>query len=110
MERMKDTESSKSFTERGMPTHQQLVVPILVAVAGLGGSARVQEIVDEVLELLPNSEALLEMKYQEDARQPVLINQIAWGAVNREANWSLGTARPGSVSTHRNWREYSQTS
>jgi len=79
MERMKDTESSKSFTERGMPTHQQLVVPILAAVAGLGGSARVQEIVDEVLELLPNSEALLEMKYQEDARQPVLINRIAWG-------------------------------
>ncbi|MEO5312409.1 restriction endonuclease [Corynebacterium sp. c24Ua_83] len=76
---MKDTESSKSFTERGMPTSQQLVVPILVAVAGLGGSARVQEIVDEVLELLPNSEALLAMKYQEDASPPVLIHRIAWG-------------------------------
>lgn len=37
-----------SFTQQGMPTHQQLMVPILQAVIDLGGPAKSDEIVDHV--------------------------------------------------------------
>lgn len=33
-------EHTVSFTEQGIPTHRQLVVPIFKAVASLGGSAK----------------------------------------------------------------------
>lgn len=54
---------SGSFTELGMPTHQQLVVPILKAVNRLGGSAKVSEMAEEILKLIPNSEDLVLATY-----------------------------------------------
>lgn len=76
---MKDGRISKSFTELGMPTHQQLVVPILKAVNRLGGSAKVSEMAEEVLELIPNSEELVLATYPNRPNDSVLIERIGWG-------------------------------
>ena len=76
---MKGGKISKSFTELGMPTHQQLVVPILKAVNRLGGSAKVSEMAEEVLDLIPNSEELVLATYPNRPNDSVLIERIGWG-------------------------------
>jgi restriction system protein len=53
--------SVMSFTQQGMPTHQQLVVPVIRAVVELGGSAKAREITDHVLDTYPQAERLLQM-------------------------------------------------
>ena len=68
-----------SFTEQGMPTHQQLVIPVVRAVGELGGSAKAREITDQVLDTYPDVERLLEMTYTTRHNQSVLIDRIAWG-------------------------------
>lgn len=68
-----------SFTELGMPTHQQLVVPIVKAVNRLGGSAKVSEMAEEVLDLVPNSEELVLATYPNRPNDSVLIERIGWG-------------------------------
>ncbi|TNL96887.1 Mrr restriction system protein [Corynebacterium tapiri] len=62
-----------------MPTHQQLVLPILRAVDSLGGSAKTQEIVEEVLEHLPNADALLQVFFPKRPHVSVLISRLGWG-------------------------------
>ena len=68
-----------SFTNRGMPTHQQLVLPILRAVTELGGSAKSKEIVDKVLDDFPGAEDLLGATYPNRPTVAVLPDRIAWG-------------------------------
>lgn len=76
---MDSGEHTVSFTEQGMPTRQQLVVPILKAVAGLGGSAKTNEIADAVVEDLPNAEELLQFTYPNNPQLSVLIARIGFG-------------------------------
>lgn len=76
---MDSGEHTVSFTEQGMPTHQQLVVPILKAVSDLGGSAKTSEIADAVLEDLPNAEELLQVTYPNRPQLSVLVDRIGWG-------------------------------
>lgn len=71
--------NSIPFTEQGMPTHQQLVLPILLAVDSLGGSAKTQEIIETVLEHLPHADALLQVAYPNRPQDSVLISRLAWG-------------------------------
>ncbi|AKE40145.1 Restriction endonuclease [Corynebacterium camporealensis] len=71
--------NAASFTQQGMPTHQQLVVPIVRAIGELGGSAKAREITDQVLDNYPDVERLLEMTYPSRPNQSVLIDRIAWG-------------------------------
>ena len=71
--------NSVPFTEQGMPTHQQLVLPILLAVDSLGGSAKTQEIIETVLEHLPHADALLQVAYPNRPQDSVLISRLAWG-------------------------------
>ena len=73
---MSASESNKSFTERGIPTHQQLVVPVLKAMHVLGGSARTNEITEQVLELVPGSEDLQQITYPTRPNLSVLIDRI----------------------------------
>lgn len=73
---MSASESNKSFTERGIPTHQQLVVPVLKAMHVLGGSARANEITEHVLELVPGSEDLQQITYPTRPNLSVLIDRI----------------------------------
>lgn len=68
-----------SFTQQGMPTHQQLVVPVIRAVAELGGSAKSREITDHVLDNYPDAERLLQMTYPNRPEKPVLTDRVAWG-------------------------------
>ncbi|ERS38606.1 MULTISPECIES: restriction endonuclease [Corynebacterium] len=75
---MSASESNKSFTERGIPTHQQLVVPVLKAMHVLGGSARANEITEHVLELVPGSENLQQITYPTRPNLSVLIDRIGW--------------------------------
>ena len=75
---MSASESHKSFTERGIPTHQQLVVPVLKAMHVLGGSARANEITEHVLELVPGSEDLQQITYPTRPNLSVLIDRIGW--------------------------------
>lgn len=72
-------ELNTPFTEQGMPTHQQLTLPIVKAVDELGGSAKTNEIVESVLEHLPNAEQLLQMTYPKRPQTSVLISRIGWG-------------------------------
>ena len=76
---MESEEHTASFTQQGMPTHQQLVVPILKAVNNLGGSAKTNEIIETVLEILPDAEQLLQVAYPNRPQDSVLISRIAWG-------------------------------
>lgn len=71
--------SAMSFTQQGMPTHQQLVVPVIRAVVELGGSAKAREITDHVLEHYPDAERLLQMTYPNRPEKSVLTDRIAWG-------------------------------
>lgn len=75
---MSASEANKSFTERGIPTHQQLVVPVLKAMHVLGGSARANEITEHVLELVPGSEDLQQITYPTRPNLSVLIDRIGW--------------------------------
>ncbi|WP_306515805.1 restriction endonuclease [Corynebacterium sp.] len=75
---MSASESHKSFTDQGIPTHQQLVVPVLKAVQILGGSARANEITEHVLELVPGSEDLQQITYPTRPNLSVLIDRIGW--------------------------------
>lgn len=72
-------EQTTSFTQQGMPTHQQLVVPILRTVAGLGGSAKSSEIADDVTDTLPDAERLLQITYPTPPHRQVLSHRIAFG-------------------------------
>ena len=76
---METGQNTASFTERGVPTHQQLVVPILQSVAKLGGSAKTNEILEEVLEKLPDAEELLKLRYPNRPHESVLTDRIGWG-------------------------------
>ena len=75
---MSASEANKSFTERGIPTRQQLVVPVLTAMHVLGGSARANEITEQVLELVPGSEDLQQITYPTRPNRSVLISRIGW--------------------------------
>ena len=68
-----------SFSDRGMPTHQELVLPVLQAVKNLGGTARSREVVDEVISLLPDSDALIEISYPNRPNVSVLRDRTEWG-------------------------------
>lgn len=75
---MSASEANKSFTERGIPTRQQLVVPVLKAMHVLGGSARANEITEQILELVPGSEDLQQITYPTRPNRSVLISRIGW--------------------------------
>lgn len=79
MEAMAVEHSAMSFTQQGMPTHQQLVVPVIRAVVELGGSAKAREITDQVLDHYPDAERLLQMTYPNRPEKSVLTDRIAWG-------------------------------
>ena len=68
-----------SFTDQGMPTHQDLVVPILKAVNELGGSGKTNEVNETVLEILPEAESLLQIAFPNRPKDSVLMSRIAWG-------------------------------
>ncbi|MDN6152007.1 MAG: restriction endonuclease [Yaniella sp.] len=72
-------DNSASFTARGMPTHQQLVRPVLQAVSDLGGSAKSREIIDHVVENYPDVERLLEMVYPKNPENTVFLHRTAFG-------------------------------
>ena len=76
---MSKENNAASFTQQGMPTYWQLVIPIIRAVAELGGSAKAKEITDQVLDQYPDVDRLLEMTYPNRPNEPVLIDRIAWG-------------------------------
>lgn len=75
---MSPEKNSASFTDQGIPTHQELVIPALQAVASLGGSTESGEIVDYVIEHYPNSESLLEITYPKRPSVAVLPERVAW--------------------------------
>lgn len=62
-----------------MPTHQQLVRPVLQAVSALGGSAKAREILERVVEEYPNAEHLMEMVYPKNPENAVLLHRTAFG-------------------------------
>ena len=72
-------EQPLSFSELGMPTHQELITPVLRAVEKLGGSAKAREITENVIDEIPNADHLLEMTYPARPTAPVLPDRISWG-------------------------------
>ena len=72
-------EEQKSFTEMGMPTYLDFSYSVLRAVQKLGGSAKVSEINDYVIDHQPDAERLLEMTYPSRPNLSVLKDRIAWG-------------------------------
>lgn len=79
MNSMDSLDHNVSFTEQGMPTHQELVLPILKAVNELGGSGKTNEVNEAVLEILPDSESLLQIAFPNRPKDSVLMSRIAWG-------------------------------
>lgn len=67
------------FTEQGMPTYQQFVLPAVRAVAELGGSAKTQEITDHIVENYPNAENLLQVTYPKRPEVSVFTDRASWG-------------------------------
>lgn len=76
---MTSNSDALSFTEQGMPTHQELVVPVIRAVVELGGSAKAREITSTVLANQPDADKLLQLTYPNRPSQSVLTDRIAWG-------------------------------
>lgn len=72
-------EDQLSFTEMGMPTYLDLSYSVLQAVQGLGGSAKVREINDWVIDHQADADRLLEMTYPSRPSLSVLKDRIAWG-------------------------------
>lgn len=72
-------EDQLSFTEMGMPTYLDLSYSVLQAVQGLGGSAKVREINDWVIDHQADADRLLEMTYPSRPSESVLKDRIAWG-------------------------------
>jgi len=62
-----------------MPTHQELVLPVLHSLSELGGSAKSREILDHVTESYPDSERLMEMMYPKNPDQHVFLHRAAFG-------------------------------
>src|SRR5699024_11651008 len=75
--RQRMSNSQKPFTERGMPTHQQLVLPVLRSLSELGGSAKSREILDHVIDSYPDAERLMDMVYPKNPDQQVFLNRAA---------------------------------
>lgn len=67
-----------SFTQQGVPTHVDLVLPVLRAIHHLGGSARSTEITEHILSTYPDSETLLEHHYPGRPEKKVFTDRIAW--------------------------------
>ena len=76
---MEFEEQNVPFSELGMPTHQELVVPVLRAVNELGGSAKTREITQRVADGYADKGHLLEMTYPLRPSQSVLLERISWG-------------------------------
>lgn len=68
-----------SFTDQGMPTHQQLVLPAIRAVAELGGSAKAKEIIDHIVENYPGADTLLQVTYPNRPEVAVFPERASWG-------------------------------
>ncbi|MGP6174099.1 restriction endonuclease [Corynebacterium sp. A21] len=88
-------ESAPSFTQQGMPTHHNLVVPIIRAVVDLGGSAQSREIVDHVLEHYPGAERLLQITYPNRPEAAVFPHRVAWGRSTAKLIGALEQPAPG---------------
>ncbi|MDD7587261.1 MAG: restriction endonuclease [Mycobacteriaceae bacterium] len=61
-----------------MPTHQELVVPILRALVTLGDSAKSRDVIEEVVSSLPDSDRLLQMTYPNRPNTSVLEDRVGW--------------------------------
>src|SRR5699024_1195075 len=59
--RQRMTNSQKPCPERGMPTHQQLVLPVLRSLSELDGSAKSRENLYHVIDSYPDAERHMEM-------------------------------------------------
>lgn len=74
-----------SFTEQGVPTHIELVLPVLRAIRQLGGSARTAEITDQILSTFPDADALLEYHYPGKPQKKVFTGRINWARSTAKA-------------------------
>ncbi|MGO2613120.1 winged helix-turn-helix domain-containing protein [Corynebacterium flavescens] len=101
---MSPEKNSASFTDQGIPTHQELVIPALQAVASLGGSAESGEIVDYVIEHYPNSESLLEITYPKRPSVAVLPERVAWARSMAKLIGALEQPTRGHVSDYETGR------
>lgn len=61
-----------------LPKWNQLVKFVIQAVDTLGESASKSEILDQVLEDLPNSEELMKVTYPNRPNASVLVERIGW--------------------------------
>lgn len=68
-----------SFTDQGMPTHQELAVHIIRALQEMGGSGSSRDLVTRVTEGYPNSELLSEVTYPNRPSVSVLEDRASWG-------------------------------
>lgn len=61
-----------------MPTHLDLILPTLRVVTELGGSARISEITEAIINTYPNGEELAEIRYSNKPKRSVLRHRIGW--------------------------------
>lgn len=69
---------SSSFSDRGIPTHQEFVAPLLQALKELGGSAKVGELTDRIQANFPGGDELAEIMYENNPDKSVFLDRIAW--------------------------------
>lgn len=78
-----------------VPAYSEFILPVIRAVAELGGSAKAREIRDHVLEQIPNAEALLLVTRPNRPEAPVLIERIEWGRSYAKLIGALDTPSRG---------------
>jgi restriction system protein len=61
-----------------LPTYSQLILPTIRAIAGLGGSAKAQEITTQLLEDLAPTEGMLAASYPSRPDDSVLLERVQW--------------------------------
>ena len=67
-----------SFSEQGMPTPQELVLPVLRALKQMGDSAASRDIITQVAENHPNAEKLGQIMYPTRPNVSVLEDRTGW--------------------------------
>lgn len=68
--------SSSRFTDLGIPTHIELIFPVLQALEYLGGSARSTEITEHILETYPGADVLISYRYPDRPDKSVFKHRI----------------------------------
>src|SRR5699024_202790 len=89
--------NQQSFTEQGMPTHQQLVIPVLQSLSELGGSAKSRESLDHMVDNYPHAEQTHADGLSKQPRPKCFSTSSSFWTFFSKTYWRTRTTLAGNV-------------